>query len=284
MRLIFIVLILATAGALGLIAFQIANPRTPAAQVAASQAPPAPVLPVRVIVAARELPPGTLLRAIDLTAKPFPRDLVKPDAMVDDDEARAVLLGALVQRGIATGAPITTADLLRNRDRGFLSAVLAPGTRAVSIGVDPITGVSGLIWPGDHVDVILTQEIQRATEATGRRIIGETVLSNVRVIAIDQDITQGTPQGSSVAGKLASTVTLQANADEAERLAVAQQMGHLSLAIRAFSDTLPSPGRNAPLAAVTGDDVSPALSNSKTPGRPRVVVIQGDQRSEVTFR
>ena len=51
------------------------------------------------------------------------------------------------------------ADVLRPRDRGFLAAVLAPGTRAVSIAVDPVSGVGGLIWPGDRVDVILTQEI-----------------------------------------------------------------------------------------------------------------------------
>lgn len=285
MRLIVVGLILATAAALGMIAFQIANPPRQAALVAAAPSGPVVPLPVRFLVAARALPPGTLMREADVAVKALPRERLPEGALVDDDEGRAMLAGALVQRFVEPGAPIVSADLLRTRDRGFLAAVLAPGTRAISIGVDPITGVSGLIWPGDHVDVILTQEIDRGTSATAKRIIGETVLTNIRVIAIDQDIVQGAPRGSIVAGKLASTVTLQANSDDAERLAVASRMGHLSLAIRAFGDTLPTAGAGRPVVAtISGDDVSPALSQANTPPRTRVQVIQGDQRSEVTFR
>lgn len=287
MRLIMVILILATVGALGMIAYQVAAPKR-AAQVAAPTPAPAPVLPVRVMVAARVLPPGTLVRDTDIAIKPMPREIMAPGALADDDEGRGIVTGALVERTIEQGQPITAASLLRTRDRGFLAAVLAPGTRAVSIGVDPITGVSGLIWPGDHVDVILTQELDRgagtAAGTSGKRVIGETVLTNIRVIAIDQDIVQGAPRGSNVAGKLATTVTLQANADEAEKLAVAGQLGHLSLAIRAFGDSIAGSGTAKPKVTITGDDVSPALSASNGVGKSKVQVIQGDQRSEVIFR
>jgi pilus assembly protein CpaB len=285
MRLIIVVLLIATAGALGMIAWQIANPARPAVHAAAPAIVPVAALPVRYLVAARALPPGTLTRDADVATRGAPRDQVPPDAILDDEHGRAMLNGALVQRYVESGTPITQADLLRPRDRGFLAAVLAPGTRAVSIAVDPVTGVSGLIWPGDHVDVILTQEMERSSNATGKRIIGETILTNIRVIGIDQDIVQGASRSSAVAGKLASTVTLQADADEAERLAVASRMGRLSLAIRAFGDTVMVAGQRPAVTAISGDDVSPALSQANGVGRTsRVLVIQGDQRSEVTFR
>lgn len=287
MRLIIVILILATVGALGMIAYQIAAPKRDT-QIAAPVAGPVVALPVRVLVAARALLPGTLVRDADIAIKPMPREILEPGSLADDDEGRGIVTGALVERTIEQGKPITAASLLRTRDRGFLASVLAPGTRAVSIGVDPITGVGGLIWPGDHVDVILTQEIDRGTNAAtagaGKRVIGETVLTNIRVIAIDQDIVQGAPRGSNVAGKLASTVTLQASTDEAEKLAVAGRLGHLSLAIRAFGDSLPGAMAARQKPTISGDDVSPALSISNGAGRTKVQVIQGDQRSEVIFR
>lgn len=287
MRLIIVILMLATVGALGMLAYQIVNPKR-AEQVAAPVVAPVVALPVRVLVAARTLPPGTLVRDSDIAIRPVPREILEPGSLADDDEGRGIVTGALVERTIDQGKPITAASLLRTRDRGFLAAVLAPGTRAVTIGVDPITGVGGLIWPGDHVDIILTQEIERganpAAGGAGKRIIGETVLTNIRVIAIDQDIVQGAPRGSNVAGKLASTITLQANSDEAEKLAVATRLGHLSLAIRAFGDSIAGVGGAKSKPAISGDDVSPALSASNGAGRTKVQVIQGDQRSEVTFR
>ena len=181
---------------------------------------------------------------------------------------------------------MTLADVLRPRDRGFLAAVLDPDTRAVTIGVDPITGVGGLIWPGDHVDVILTQEVQSGNGGTSKRVVGETVLSDVRVIAVDQDIVQGAPSNSNVVGRLATTVTLQATSDQVERIAVATRLGRLSLAIRSVNET---PGQNAVRAnrtPVSGEDVSTALAtaNAPPPSAPRMQVIQGDQRSEVMFK
>ncbi len=278
LRVIVVGLMLITAIAFGMIAMQINKPSGPLPVASAPQAPAARV--ASYMVAARPLPPGTLARTEDFTIKTVPVDRVPAGAVMEGEEARASIRGAMVRRYLDAGAPLAPDDLLRPRERGFLAAVLAPSTRAVSIGVDPITGVAGLIWPGDHVDVILTQEIQGA--AVRRTVTSETILTNVRVIAVDQDIAQGAPANGTATGRLAATVTLQATADQAEKLAVAGRLGRLSLAVRASS------GDGTQVAdairTVSGADVSPALSSLDISVGSRVQVIQGDQRSEVTFR
>jgi pilus assembly protein CpaB len=274
---VFVGLMLITALALGMIAFQAARPPAP---TGLANAPPPPPPTLSYIVAAHPLPPGTLARDSDLGNKSVPRDQVPAGALLAGAESRAQLNGALIQRYIESGAPVLLADVLRPRDRGFLAAVLTPGTRAVSIAVDPVSGVGGLIWPGDRVDVILTHEIPGASGGA-RQVVGETVLSDVRVVAVDQDIVEGASPTAGISGRLASTVTVQATEGAAERLAVAARLGHLSLAIRAmgtFQATVGDP------ASVTGADVSPALAHAGLIPGTRVQVIQGDQHSEVTFR
>src|SRR5262249_53870894 len=152
---------------------------------------------------------------------------------------------------------------------------------AVSIGVNPVTGVGGLIWPGDHVDVILTQELEPVEGTRSKVVASESVLTNVRVIAVDQDIAQGAPATGNAVGKLANTVTIQATADRAENLAVATRLGQLTLAVRAIADSLdPDTG----VIAITGADVSLARARITRPTTSTVQVIQGDQRNEVKFR
>ena len=116
--------------------------------------------------------------------------------------------------------------------------MLATGTRAVSIGVDAKTGASGLISPGDLVDVILTQEFAPGETPAGRRVVAETVLSTVRVIAVDQQIAQGAPTGSSVptvgSNRVASTVSLQVTPEQAARVVVAERLGRLTLVVRSI--------------------------------------------------
>ncbi|MBX9593991.1 MAG: Flp pilus assembly protein CpaB, partial [Roseomonas sp.] len=108
--------------------------------------------------------------------------------------------------------------------------------RAASIGVDAISGISGLIWPGDRVDVVLTQTIGDETVPLERRIAGQTVLIDSRVIAIDQAIVQGAVGDGPEANRQVRTVTLEVAPHAAERLAVAARLGRLSLTIRASSN------------------------------------------------
>jgi pilus assembly protein CpaB len=204
---------------------------------------------------------------------------------MDSAEERTAMRGAVLRHFLDIGAPVTNADVVRAHDRGFLATVLAPGTRAVTIGVDQVAGVAGLIWPGDLVDVILTQQFDAQTPLS-RRVLSETVLTAVRVIAVDQDIVQGgapVPGASSsaaaLAGRPAKTVTLQVGSDEAERLTTAQHLGHLALAVRAVGDAPSVPTQ----AVVYGGDVSPSLSRLPLPTGSHVQVIEGDKQREVSF-
>jgi pilus assembly protein CpaB len=242
---------------------------------AAPPAPP-PVRQVAVLATAETLRPGRLLRAEDLSPVSLPETEVPPGARIDTPRTRAELFGAMVRRTLLAHQPILPADILRPGDHGFLAAVLAPGMRATSVGVDSVSGTAGLIWPGDHVDLILTQEIADPAVPAARRVSGETVLSDVRVIAIDQQLLQGAEQGTPSPGTptggltaqpdLARTVTLEVTPADAERVAVAVRLGKLGLAVRP-ADSAPGPlprSANVTWAA----DVSPALRQLHPPPRP----------------
>ena len=280
LRLVVIAMMVTTAIALGMIAYRMALP--PAVTMVQMPAPaPAPLPTAGYLVAARPLPAGTLARDEDFNVRTVRPDEVPQGALAMGPDTLVGIRGGLIRRYMDAGSPVTYADILRPRDRGFLAAVLSPGTRAVSVGVDAVTGVAGLIWPGDRVDVILTQQVEQSNASPGRRVVSETVLKDIRVIAVDQEIVQGASNTAGVAGKVARTVTLQVTQEEAARITVAQRLGGLALAIRAIAD---SPDQQAYGPAVFGDDVSPALSSSGERPGSRVEVIEGDKRSDVTFR
>ena len=280
LRLVVSVLMLITTVALGMIAYQLALPPRVAVTSSLNEGQLAP-LQTAYFVAAHALPQGTFIRDEDFGLKSVLSGKVPPNAIPDQPENRASLRGALVRRYLEEDEMITQADLVRPRDRGFLATVLEPGTRAVALAVDAVSGVAGLIWPGDRVDVLLTQELDHAVAPLARRVIGETVLSNVRVIAVDQDIVRTAPATGSTIGRVARTVTLQVAADQAERASVAQQLGHLVLAVRSIdSDVMPDADR----PSLFSGDVSPALSKQEEAAGVKIQVIEGDKRSEVTFQ
>src|SRR5262249_12516047 len=172
---IILVMLLATA-ALGLIAYNMNLPK-PVVQVTENTpAPPAPPpAPVTIgyFVAAHPLPAGTLGREEDFTVRSVSPDSVPSGAVIDTPQVKIGLRGSLVRTFLDTGSLVTSQNVLRPRDRGFLASVLSPGTRAISINVDAESGVSGLIWPGDYVDVVLTQVIDKTDLAHGT--LSETV-------------------------------------------------------------------------------------------------------------
>src|SRR5438876_773406 len=242
---IIMVLLLATA-ALGLTAYNNMNPPKPVVQVTENTPapPPAPVT-IGYFVAARPLPAGTLAREEDFTVRSVSPDSVPSGAIIDTPEVRIGLRGSLVRTFLDTGNLVTSQNVLRPRDRGFLASVLAPGTRAISIKVDTESGVSGLIWPGDYVDIVLTHSATPTVKANRPSSdasapppssppgVSETVLRNVRIIAIDQEIMQGVPANNATAGKETHTVSLQLAPEQVEKITVAVHLGKLSLAARA---------------------------------------------------
>jgi len=281
LRLILCSILLLTALGLGLVGYQITRPPKTVTVTVAPEAPPPP-LTVDVLVAARALPAGTLMKEEDFTKRAVLSAEVPKGALTESPEARASIRGALLRHYLDSNNILMAGDVLHPRDRGFLAAVLTPGTRAVSVGVDAVTGNGGLIWPGDRVDLILTQQLDEKDAALARRYVGETVLGDVRVVAVDQSIAQGAvPSSDNATGRLAHTVTLEVTPQQAERAAVAERLGRLTLAIRAADGIAEATG---PRSSVYGGDVSPALADGITPGVAKMKVIEGKDRREVTFQ
>ncbi len=213
---------------------------------------------VAILVAARPLQAGRLLEPSDLAAADRAQTAVPRGATRDTPAARSGLIGAMIRHPIVAGQAILPLDVMRPGDHGFLAAVLAPGMRAVTVGVDAISGSAGLIWPGDRVDLVLTQEIADASLPLGKRLAAETVLTDVRVIAIDQHLVEGAnPNG--LAADLNRTVTLEVTPREAEDVAVATRLGRLSLVVRAADGVKPGAPPAAPPGIAWANQVSPAL-------------------------
>lgn len=261
-------LLLVASGLLGFGLIAWVSTRHPASAEAARHAAPAVVL-----VAAHALQPGALLKPDDLAGNKLDQADLPPGASADSPANRRDLVGAMVRRTLAVGDVIRPRDVMRPGDHGFLAAVLSPGMRAVTVGVDVVSGTAGLIWPGDRVDVILTETIADRAAPPGRQVAAETVMADVRVIAIDQRLVEGaTPDDP--AGKGARTVTLEVTAAQAERVAVATRLGHLSLSVRAAEAGPPGVSHRA--ATTWAGDVSPALASQATHQAPDVVrVFQG---------
>lgn len=257
LRLAFFVLMALGLLGFGTVAWIATRPPPPDAAMLAATAK------VTVLVAARPVRAGILLKPEDLIAKEITAREAGNDSSVDSSDARAALGGAMVRRTLALGDVVRMKDVMRPGDHGFLAAVLGPGMRAISVGVDAITGTAGLIWPGDRIDVILTQTIGDATIPLGRRVAAETILSDVRVIAIDQQLVQGVaPDGAE--GK-ARTVTMEVTADQAERVSVAIRIGRLSLSVRSADRPLTT-ASVIQSGTTWGSDVSPALGTNVAQG------------------
>ena len=203
----------------------------------AAAAPLVPATKIKVVTINRAVRAGVLLKSEDIGGREIASDLLTPGYSEDTPEARRALIGAMVRRPMILGDALMPTDVARPRDSGFLAAVVAPGMRAVTVGVDAITGTAGLIWPGDHVDVLLLQANDDRTKPIGRRIVSETILSSARVVAIDQQLAQGAEPGAKEA-PAARTITLEVDPRQAERLAVAARLGRLSFTVLA-SDSLP---------------------------------------------
>jgi pilus assembly protein CpaB len=280
LRLALVSLLLFTGLGLGLVGYLATRPPT-TVSIATPEAPPAPLM-IDVFAAARGLPAGTLMKEADFTRHAVPSANVPKGALTDSPETRAELSGALLRRYLDAGSTLMAGDVLQPRDRGFLAAVLAPGSRAISVGVDAVTGNGGLIWPGDRVDVILTQEMGEKEARLSHRFVAEMVLNDVRVVAVDQSIIQGAITTlDNVTGRLARTVTLEVTPQQAEKAAVAERLGKLTLAIRAADGAIEAAG---PRGLTYGGDVSAALADAPEVATTHVQVIEGKDARDVTFQ
>jgi pilus assembly protein CpaB len=225
----------------------------------AQQAAAATAVPVgpKVLVAKKALPVGTIIDADSLTYQPWPKELMQSAYYVEgspDGDAKR-LLGTVVRYQISAGQPVTRGSLVGPQDRGFLAAALGPGMRAVTLPVNTTTGVAGFIFPGDHVDIVLTQQVAGGGDGPPLKV-SETIVRNVRVLATDQRFSGKDEDGKTLV-KTFSNVTFEVTPRIAEKVAVAQAMGTLSLSLRSLADNTAELER----AVAAGDVKVPASAN-----------------------
>jgi pilus assembly protein CpaB len=262
---------------------------------AAGGVAPAPVDGVEVLVANKALPVGTILGPDSMKFIPWPKDLIEGAYFKREGTDLKALQGTVVRYAIPAGQPLTQGALVKPGDRGFLAAALAPGMRAVTVPVSAQSAVAGFVFPGDRVDLILTQSVAGGGDGPPLKA-SETVLRNLRVLATDQKTDKQTDENGNTVVTTYSTVTVEATPRIAEKIAVAQTIGTLSLSLRSIADnagdlesaiaagevTMPTDPKaeKAMLARVaarplegggtmsTGADVS-RFQRSTVPGKPR---------------
>ena len=196
------------------------------ASAPSAQAKQAVPLGPHVLVATRTLPVGTIIDAEAFRFQPWPEGLIQ-DAYFTRGEGGvdpASLIGTVVRSEITAGQPATQGSLVRPGERGFLAAALAPGMRAITVGVSDTSGVNGFVFPGDRVDLVLTQEVSGGGDGSPLRV-SETIIRNIRVLAVDRRMNVRDEAGNQVAQNT-STITFEATPKIAEKIAVAQTIGH----------------------------------------------------------
>jgi len=182
-----------------------------------------------VLVTLKDIRVGELLDEANLGWKDWPSDQVSRFmvAKSTNPDIFEEFKGARARAGLFEGEPLNRQRIVVVGDAGFMAAVLPKGMRAISIRVSAETGAGGFILPNDRVDVLLTRKV------AGNREISDTVLTNVRVLAIDQQIKTTEDGGQVIVGK---TATLELEPKQSEVLALVESAGQLSLALRSLAD------------------------------------------------
>jgi pilus assembly protein CpaB len=144
------------------------------------------------------------------------------------------LMGTVVRYPITAGQPVTRGSLVGPQDRGFLAAALGPGMRAITVPVNINAGVAGFVFPGDHIDLVLTQSVEGGGDGQPLKV-AETIIRNLRVLATDQRLTEKDDEGKTQV-RTFSNVTFEVTPKIAEKIAVAQSLGSLSMSLRSIAD------------------------------------------------
>ncbi len=232
--------------------------------VVVTKPPPPPAPQKSILVAATAIARGQILKPADLTWRPWP-DNAAGDFIVSGVGSKKSFAGWVAREPFVAGEPITRAKIVTRGNGGPIAAVLEPGMRAVSIAVDQTSDVSGFVLPGDRVDVLVS--LSASAEGGGgngyQRKASETALRDVRVVAVDQrpDSKDGQPV-------VARTVTLEVTPKQSEVLALAGDLGKLSLSLRSLVSILPvklTALASAELTTGTLNDASAASADGETP-------------------
>lgn len=258
-----------------------------------------PVAATKVLVAKVAVPSGSFLNQKDFEWRSWPSDSPTDGLFVSGNATDKDYVGGVLREGVKAGEPLLRGRVTMPNEGGFLSAVLQPGMRAMTVKVTPVSGIAGLMFPNDRVDVILAHRLDRPNDpGESQRRVSETVLQNVRVLALDQKTNDQDKKP-----KVAELATLEVSMKQAEKLALVSQMGTLSLVLRSVAndvaidpdamqtaiDTMapvkmPMPDDAlSPKEATWDSDVSQAVPppNNRYGSDRKVQIMRGDQSSEV---
>ena len=154
----------------------------------------------KVLVATRALPLGTILDDTSFKYQPWPKDLIQGAYYVEGKLDMKALRGSVVRTNIAAGQPVTIGSIVQPGDRGFLAAALGPGMRAMTVAVRAETSVAGFVFPGDRVDLMLTQTVESTGGGGPPLKTTETIMRNLRVLATDQRTSSEDEKGNKEVG------------------------------------------------------------------------------------
>lgn len=192
-----------------------------------------PVAVAKVLVATRALAAGTVIKPGDLAWRDWPVAALSPAYITGASVAKhGDFAGSIVRTPVEPGEPMTDGRLVAAGSRGALAAITKPGSRAVSISLTPTSGVSGLIVPGDRVDVVLTYALPRPADGAGggiERRAATTILGDLRVLAVDQRLASTPPDAKEI-----HNASLEVTVKQSEMLALAADLGKLSLSLRSL--------------------------------------------------
>ncbi|MGA7431745.1 MAG: Flp pilus assembly protein CpaB [Xanthobacteraceae bacterium] len=196
--------------------------------------PQAALETVEVLVAKSDLSRGQVVAAGDVGWQTWPAAAANSSFIKKSEQPNAIdqFVGAIVRVGMVAGDPIRGPYVVMAKGSGFMAAVLPEGMRAAAVDIAPDTSAGGFILPDDRVDVLLTRRDKDAEKQTGvEKYVSDTILRNIRVLAIDQTIDD---KNKTVLGK---TATLELTEPQAEMLSLSRQVGTVSLALRSIRDS-----------------------------------------------
>jgi len=245
-----------------------------------------------VLVATRHLKIGNNLVSKDMQWQEWPQSSVFDGAITKDslENPNDVLpLAGRLRRNIAEGEPLMHSALVREEKGNFVAATLGKGMRAMAIKVKAESSVGGFVTPGDYVDVIMTYDIRLPSDEKIRdaaisvisKKAAQTVLENIRVVAVDQEAKEIEETA------IARTVTLEVSPKQSERLALANAMGALSLTLRQLGDeeVIGQTQKTATTDIRMSEVAQELLGNDPSSGSSRMVrIYNGTQASDVLVK
>ncbi len=204
---------------------------------------------VQVLVASRDIPMGNQVTEKGMQWQTWPRKASSAKYILKSREPDAMtkFSKAMARTGLTAGEPVLKKKLILPEQGGFMAAILPKGMRAISFKISADTGAGGFILPNDRVDILLTRKLQATNTGSAETLhVTETVLTNVRILAIDQTFRENEKGEQVVIGK---TATVELRPAQAEVLELADSMGALSLTLRSIAENSGKLGDDGPKAA-----------------------------------